>query len=133
MQAGILFVSKLHDSVNAEVSTLFAPHLAEVNAETSLNQIVDQEATPRFFEIRLDIGWTSEMNHRIAETVFLVLTGAGFRQEAQHIWTSTGCDMEEAADTLSDVFLELQQLDVDVKNGIRHMSVTMCEAMLDNN
>ena len=73
----------------------------------------------------MNIALITEADQRTAEMVLVILGGAGFQRHSKHQWAIAGCDIEEAADSLSDVFLELQSLDVRVKEKLGSIHVTM--------
>lgn len=124
---GPMSSSMRHDSTGAASSTVVSPEMSSVNAGFLPGQTTGHQETGRLFEIRVDVGLAEEVDPRIAETVFVILKGAGLRQDSQRLWTGAGSDIEEAADSLSDVFLELQSLDVEAKEGLRHIHLTMYE------
>ena len=99
----------------------------DFNAEVFVKQPLTPEATTRSFEITVDVGLIRESNQRTAEIVCQILKGAGLRQDSDSLWTGVGCGLEEATDSLSDVFLELQSLGAILKESLRHVRVTMHE------
>lgn len=126
------FSNIFSDHPDAAFGTFFAPALSGVTAGTFQDRKIGLETRRRLFEIRVDVGLVQGAERRIAEMVSLILKGAGFRQNSQSLWTGTGCDIEEAADSLSDVFLELQELDTEVKKSFQHIHMTMYEQRRSN-
>ena len=116
--------TRVSDNEDAVCGNFVAP---ELNAGTLPKQLFAPAATVRSFELIVDIGLVRESNQRTAEIVCLMLKGAGLRQHSESVWTGIGCGIEEATDSLSDVFLELQSLGAILNESLRHVRVTMHE------
>ncbi len=122
------FLSRgVRNNEDAICGNFIAPELSNLNKETLPKQPFAPAVTVRSYEISVDIGLDSESNQRTAEIVCLMLKGAGLRQDSESLWTGVGCGIEEATDSLSDVFLELQSLGAILNESLRHVRVTMHE------
>ncbi len=119
--------TRVLDNEDAIVGNFTAPDVLKLDMEISPKQSFAPPLTVRLFEINVDIGLVREASQRTAESVCLMLKGAGLRQNSESLWTGVGCDIEEATDSLSDVFLELQSLGASLNESLRHVRVTMHE------
>ena len=122
-----LLLRRVRDNEDSTCGNFIAPELSKLNTETLPKQPFAPAVTVRSYGISVDIGLDRESNQRTAEIVCLMLKGAGLRQDSESLWTGVGCDIEEATDSLSDVFLELQSLGATLNESLRHVRVTMHE------
>lgn len=82
--------------------------------------------TARHFRLDVDIVLSHGASPRVADAISSILQGAGLRRYSRHAWGIASCDIEETADSLSDVFLELQAMDDQIKQCIETLRVSMC-------
>lgn len=82
--------------------------------------------TARHFRLNVDIVLSHGASPRVADAISSILQGAGLHRYSRQAWGMASCGIEEAADSLSDVFLELQAMDDHVKQCIEMLHVSMC-------
>lgn len=123
------FSTTVLDNEDAIYGNFVAPGLSNVSTATLPKQPFAPVESVRSFGISVDIGLVRKSNHQTAEVVCLILKGAGLRQDSESLWTGVGCGIEEATDSLSDVFLELQSLGAILNESLRHVRVTMHEEL----
>ena len=82
----------------------------------------------RHFRLEVDIVLSHRASLQATAAVSSILQGAGLHQSSRHSWESASCDIEESTDLLSDVFLELQAMDDQIKECIETLQVSMCDS-----
>ena len=117
----------LSDIQSFVVQSLSTPEIlaeAELGAKTVSDRVPHSIEAGRSIQIKLDLGLERHTTCEVENAITSILQGAGLEQHSRFSWRAS-CDVDQATDSLSDVFIELQSLDQQAKDCLRKLTVSM--------